>query len=72
MKTYKAGEKSQALCEQCGLVHTTFKMRDVIVVTNRPTLLNILAGVCDKCDAVVTTLPQSTPEIKAALETKFQ
>ena len=64
MHEYKEGDKSRAICHDCGLVNTTFYHRDV-KIENRS--VRILAGVCEKCDQVVSTPAQATPAIKKAL-----
>ncbi len=69
MKLYEAGEKSQAICEQCkALVPTTFKYRDVPFDDESGTVKDILVAVCDICNAVVAIPAQSTPAIKRARE----
>lgn len=69
MKFYVAGDKSQAICSHCeGLVNTTFVRRDVRFSDDRGLAKDILAAVCDTCDAVVGVPSQSTPAIKAARE----
>lgn len=65
MKMYFAGEKSKAICQNCGLVSTTFQYRDVKLAQSHRLIKNILVGVCDTCDATVSTPAQSTPAIKA-------
>lgn len=68
MKIYFAGDKSQAICEHCGLVSTTFDYRDVTLEISKKVVKNILVAVCDQCGAIVSTPAQSTPAIKAELE----
>lgn len=64
MKKYKEGDKSRAICHDCGLVNTTFYHRDVTV---EKISVYILAGVCEKCNQVVSIPSQATPAIKKAL-----
>lgn len=66
MKLYLAGEKGRAICETDGRVSTTFAYRDVPFSDGKGDAKNILVGVCDKCDKVVSIPPQSVPAIKAA------
>lgn len=69
MKLLKVGDKSKAICYDCGeLVHTTYKRRDVAFSDGNGVAKDILAGVCDQCDRVVSTPAQSTPAIKACRE----
>lgn len=68
MKVHHAGEKSQAICETDGRVATTFAYRDVPLSDGSGTVRQILVGVCDRCGAVISIPPQSTPAIRAARE----
>jgi hypothetical protein len=65
MKIVKEGDKGRAVCETCGLVTTTYHLRDVPFNDKSGVVKNILAGVCDKCEKVVSIPRQSTPMIKA-------
>lgn len=65
---YKLGGKSRAICDDCGLVETTFQYRDVPFRSGVGNVKNILVSVCDQCGAVVAIPAQSAPAIKAALE----
>lgn len=70
MKLFRAGEKSQGICENCrGLVNATFHYRDVPFSDGSGIVKDILTLVCDTCDEVIATPAQSTPAIKAARET---
>lgn len=65
MKLFNEGEKSKAICSHCnGWVTTTFKYRDVHFSDGSGLVKDILVSVCDTCDQVVATPPQSTPYIK--------
>ena len=65
MKLYIEGDESKALCSHCkGLVDTTFKYRDVPFSDGSGVVEGLLVAVCDTCDQVVATPPQSTPRIK--------
>ena len=70
MKLYKQGDKSKAVCETCkDVISTTFDYRTVPFSEGSGEVKNILVAVCDACDAVIATPPQSTPAIKNARET---
>jgi hypothetical protein len=65
MKLFKEGGKSKAICSSCkAVVSTTFKYRDVPFSDGIGFAKNILVSVCDCCDQVVATPPQSTPAIR--------
>lgn len=64
MKSYVKGDKSKAVCPQCGLVSTTFQYRDLTLKDSSKVVENVLVGVCDNCDMTVSTPGQSTAEIK--------
>ena len=69
MKVYKAGEKSKAICEDCGaLVSTTFAYRDVPFDDGTGEVKDVLASVCDQCGRVVALPAQSTPAVRRARE----
>lgn len=69
MKLLHVGDKSKAICYDCNeLVTTTYKRRDVPFSDGLGVAKDILAGVCDLCDRVVSTPAQSTPAIKASRE----
>ena len=69
MKVYKAGEKSKAICEDCGaLVFTTFAYRNVPFDDGKGEVKDVLASVCDQCDRVVALPAQSTPAVRRARE----
>lgn len=72
MKLFKQGDKSKAICPTCGLVSTTFQYRDVPLSSGNGVVNDILVGVCDHCDTVVSTPPQSTPKIKEARQRIFK
>lgn len=60
----KEGEKGKALCENCGLTTTTYKLTNLNFNDNSGTVKDLLAGVCDTCNHVVTIPAQSTSQIK--------
>lgn len=66
-KPYAAGDQSQAICAQCAkLVSATFAHRDIAFDDGSGVVRDILAAVCDVCDAVVAVPAQSTPTIRRA------
>lgn len=65
---YQEGQNSKAICEDCGLVVTTFKKRDVLFPESKITVKNILVAVCNKCNNTVGIPQQSVPAVKTALE----
>jgi hypothetical protein len=61
------GDKSKAICSHCKkMVSTTFAYRDVPFSDGSGVVKNILVGVCDHCDLVVSIPAQSTPAISMA------
>ena len=71
MKIYKEGEKSKGVCQTCKkIVHTTFKITSVPLSSNKGTVDNILAAVCDQCENVVSIPAQSTPRIRETIRAK--
>lgn len=69
MNLYKVGEKSKAICEDCGaLVPTTFAYRNVPFDDGKGEVQDVLASVCDQCDRVVALPAQSTPSVRRARE----
>lgn len=65
MRFVKEGEKGKAICNSCGLTNTTYLLRDLPFSDNSGTVKDILAGVCDICNEVVSIPAQSTAKIKA-------
>lgn len=64
MKFYKEGEKSRAICSCCKKqVTTTFRARNVPLSKGKGTVPDVLVGVCDVCDAVVSLPQQSAPKV---------
>jgi hypothetical protein len=68
MKNYREADKGRAMCENDGLVTTTFAFRDVPFRDGSGTVNGILVAVCDKCGEVVAVPPQAMPAIKAVRE----
>lgn len=66
-KFFSEGDKSKAICSHCKkMVSTTFGYRDVPFSDGSGVVKNILVGVCDQCDLVVSIPAQSTPAISMA------
>lgn len=69
MASFNPGTKSTAICYKCkSWVSTTYKVRDV-PLSDHPEVVvkDIVVGVCDICDSVVTTPPSATPKIRQAM-----
>lgn len=65
MKIIKEGDSGKGICDSCGLVNTTYLLRDLDFSDNRGTVRNVLAGVCNKCNKVINVPSQSIPQIKS-------
>lgn len=64
MKLYQEGDQSKAICEYCQrVVATTMRYRDVPFSDGSGTVKDVLAGVCDECQSVISIPAQSTPAI---------
>lgn len=69
MRIFKVGDTQKAICSNCKAIkNVTFQIRDVPFNDDSGIVNNILVGVCDTCDSVVISLPQSTNLIKEQLE----
>ncbi|MBP2167344.1 hypothetical protein J2125_000536 [Erwinia toletana] len=68
MRIVKEGDTRKVLCHQCGQSTATYRLRDVNFSDGSGMVKNILAGVCDQCDEVVSIPAQCTPQIKTAFE----
>lgn len=65
----EAGEKSNAFCHACkGLVETTYQVRNVTFDDDSGSVSDLLVGVCDQCDRVITVPAQSLPAIRDKLK----
>ncbi|MFN8672916.1 MAG: hypothetical protein U0457_12645 [Candidatus Sericytochromatia bacterium] len=65
MRFVKENDKGKAVCSSCGLTTITYLLKDVPFSNKSGTVKNILAGVCDKCNEVITIPAQSTAAIKS-------
>ena len=71
MKFFKEGEKSKAICSDCKkLVPTTFRVRSVPIANGKGSVPDVLVGVCDICDFVVSLPQQSAPKVAETLRKK--
>lgn len=62
---YKVNDKGCMICYNCRtIVPITYLLRDIQFNDNSGTAKEILVGVCDNCDSVVTTPKQSANNIK--------
>ncbi|CAI1656669.1 hypothetical protein [Serratia proteamaculans] len=68
MRIVKEGDTRTVLCQHCGKSMATYRLRDVDFSDRRGTVKNILAAVCNQCDAVVSIPAQSTPRVKSEFE----
>jgi len=69
MKIWKVGERSMGACERCGrLVTTRFERRTVKLEHSHIDVPDVLVGVCEHCDAIVSIPPQSAPRLNACRE----
>ena len=68
MKLLFKGDKGRAMCPECGLSSTTYLYKDVPISESNNLVKDILVGVCDQCEQVVTIPAQSTPAIKEVRE----
>lgn len=68
MKNSKEGGSHKAVCEKCKSIEkATFKFRDVPFSDNSGIAKNILVGICDKCDSVISLPHSSSVKIKKLL-----
>lgn len=73
MKLYQEGDQGKALCSHCkGIVATTFRRRDVPFSDGKGMARDILVGVCDTCDQVISIPAQSTPAIREARQKELK
>lgn len=71
MKIYKVGDKSKAICHICKAIkETTFKLRDVPFSDGAGVVKDVMVGVCNTCDTVVSMPSQSTPKVQRVIEEK--
>lgn len=69
MRILKSGDRLEAICERCGdLVEGTYQYRSVPLHKTGVTVPNVLVGVCDVCEEIISIPSQSTPRLKEARE----
>jgi len=67
MKVIHTGDKTRAKCRKCGeVVSTTYAYRDVSFNRGRNVAPDVLVGVCDQCNTVIATTPQSIAALARA------
>ena len=64
---FKEDEKSKAICLNCGMVETIFKVRDIPIHDTNGIAKNILVGVCTVCDETISIPQQSANLIKESI-----
>ena len=65
MKILNVGDKGTAACYVCkSFVDTTYSLKDVPFSDNSGIAKNILVGVCDCCDSVISMPQQSASSVK--------
>ncbi len=65
MKILKGGDKGEAICDACSRrVTTTYEYRSVHLDRSDVDVDDVLVGVCDRCDQIVSIPSQSTPKLK--------
>ncbi len=65
-------KKQKALCFKCeSLQSVSFKTRDVGFLDGSGGIVeDVLVGVCDNCDSVILTCPESSDKIKQSIDSK--
>lgn len=63
MKIVKEGDKRQVVCSTCGLTQATYTLTDIDFSDGSGSVKNVLAGVCDHCQQVVSLPKQSTESV---------
>lgn len=65
----KLGDKARAICSKCKQVRpTTYRVRSIAIDNEKVVgQVNVLTGVCDECNDIVSIPHQSVPDIKAAM-----
>ncbi len=69
MNILKVGDTGKAACDDCkAFVKTTYLLRNIPFSDESGVVKNVLVGVCDQCDSVVSLPHQSTPLVKKQLD----
>lgn len=70
---FNEGDKSKGICQNCGLVETVFKVREVTFsneLNKKVIIPDILASCCVQCDSMVGIPQQSVSQIKKTIDEK--
>lgn len=71
MRILREGDRGRAICPNCdGRVEIRYEYRTVHLEESDLDVENVLVGVCEECDEVVSIPAQSTPKLKQARATK--
>jgi hypothetical protein len=65
MRIFHEGHVERAVCDVDGVVTVTFRYRDVSFSDGSGVVRDLLVGVCDTCDEVILSPPQSLRAISA-------
>ena len=68
MNIFNEGHVERAVCDVDGVVTATFRYRDVPFSDGSGVVRDLLVGVCDVCNEVILSPPQSLKAISAARE----
>ena len=69
MHRWNVGDRSEAICADCDRIVTTrYAVRTIHLSGSSINVPDVLVGVCDFCDGIVSLPAQSTPKIREARE----
>ncbi len=67
MRMLQEGQRGLAICPNCkGIVEIRYEYRTNHLEESDLDVENVLVGVCEECDEVVSIPAQSTPKLKQA------
>ncbi len=67
MRILREGQRRRAICPNCeGIVEIRYEYRTIHLEESDLDVENVLVGVCEECDEVVSIPAQSTPKLKQA------
>ncbi len=67
MRILREGQRRRAICPNCeGIVEIRYEYRTIHLEESDLDVENVLVGVCEACDDVVSIPAQSTPKLKQA------
>lgn len=73
MRIWMSGDCLEAICEQCGdIVQGTYRYRPFPLQKTGVVVPNVLVGVCDRCDGIISLPAQSAPRLKEARERQME